>query len=303
MPKKKKPAPRKKPSRKVPADVPRVKHPPRLSPSAVLARTGEELGARAQRKVGGAKHVAENRELPVVERRKAALQLAKIEFVTDREQHALRWHYEREDRPYAELWPKFKQFEAVATREFWQAEREEHWAVVHQAVQKRIQRADVEALLRDTKRFGDAFDALMEYVEPLRTADGEIERHPEFLPDGVTPHPYRGRPVIPLEMPRLDQFVPVVLKLHDKLNQQRGMISGRPAQTDDEAVKASSKHDESITMSDRVVDAFTETLLAENRRMGEFDVGDLPDVKNIGDEDIDDGFGEPQARPATSGNG
>lgn len=293
MPKKKKPAPRKKPSRKVPPDVPRVKHPPRLSPSEVLARTSDDMATRAARKTGGAARIAADRGLPLVERRKAALLLAKIEYVTDREQRTLQWLYERDDRPYAELWPKFKQFEAVATREQWNTERDSHWTEAQHIVQKRIQRADVEALLRDTKRMGDAFDSLMEYVEPQRTPDGQIERHPDFLPDNVTPHPYRGRPVLPLEVPSLDKFVTVLLKLHDKLNSQRAMISGRPVQTDDDAVKAASKHDESITMNDAVVDAFTKAMLAQGKGMGDFEVGDLPEITNIGDEEVNDGFGEP----------
>lgn len=302
MPKKKPPKyPKKKPSRPVPPDAPRKRHPPRVSTSEALAVAADEKATLGARRARGAKHIAEDREQPIAERRKAAAMYAKIEYVTDPEQHSLQWHYERADRPFTELWPKFKMFDGLALREEWKYARDTYWTEIQMQVQKKIQRADVEALARDTKRFSAVFDAMIEYVEPMCDEHGVVLRHGAFLADGVTPHPYHGRPIMPLEMPSLDKFVPVMLKLHDKLQGNRALIAGRPQMTDDDAVKASSRHDAKIPISDAMVEVMTRAMLREAReKMGDFDVDELPETAIGGDEEVEDEFGADAPAP---GNG
>jgi site-specific DNA-cytosine methylase len=279
-----------KPSRPVPPEEPRFNHPPRLDAATSLARAADEMAARADRRSKGARHIAADRSLPIGARREAAALLAKTEFVTDPERRSLRWHYEREVRPYSELWEKFGAFERMATKAAWNDERESYWTEIQVQVQKRIQIADAEALLAETKRMNDSFNAMFEYLEPVRDPETkEILRHPAYLDDNVTPHPYAGRPVMPLEMPSLDKFIPAMLKLYDTMQSNRSLIAGRPTLTDDNATDAATARDRAIPVSDTVVEAFTKALL-EKHKDPNFDIGDLPDDSAEGNEDVDDGF-------------
>lgn len=155
------------------------------------------------------------------------------EYITDSEARSVRWWYDREDRTYKAS-VTWSTFEGWSTEDAWAERRQHFWTRVEQRVLEHVQHELLQQRLREIGRLTPASDAMLEYLEPRRGSDGQIQRHPALL-DGE-PHPFAGLPVIPLLDPRRPSAIEKVVKswieLHKTLMTKRGEVTQRTATVD-----------------------------------------------------------------------
>lgn len=250
-------------------------------------------GDRLDRLARGQLGQASDRSLPKRARRSHAKVLARVEFVQDPHKCKVRALWQREDRPYRELWT-VDQFRSMSKRDDWTMLRANFWAEVESHVERETQKELAKAMLRDTAMLQESFDAFSEYLLPMRDEYGEIKRHEAtvMVGDAEVPNPYAGLPVMPLEMRSFDQTVPVIMKLHDKLHGNRMIIDGSMTPAGIGGTDGGGESVEHMPKpSQAVIDEMARSLVLHGQQsMDDFDGTDLPGVDSAGDHEVDDGF-------------
>lgn len=164
--------------------------------------------------------------------------LAARDYIIDSEKTSVEALYEREDRPYSKL-VSLHTFKAWAYDDGWTPRRDEFWEAHEQRVYESMKDQLLRARLKEIESRTEERDAMSEYLRPLRDPDtGAIRRHPQTYlhrikeEDGSVrteerDHPLAGLPVLPLEMPRFDQFVTAFVKFDQHLMVMRGDATSR----------------------------------------------------------------------------
>lgn len=141
--------------------------------------------------------------------------MAATDYITDQQGRSVQFHYERRDRGYAAA-VGFAHFKQWSVTDDWHGRRRHFWEEIE--VRVREQRADelYAQRLHDLDELTELYAALGAFLRPLRDAKGKI------VIDAAT-----NLPVMPLEMPRADQFLRAYLKLHERLLLLRGEVTSR----------------------------------------------------------------------------
>lgn len=167
--------------------------------------------------------------------------MAARDYIFDADQSAVDDLYERPDRPYSER-VSLHTFKKWAYEDGWTPRRDKFWEEHEQRVYERMRDQLLRQRLEEVRKRTEERDAMAAYLRPRRDPDtDEILYHPHTVTetyvddDGeerttTRPHPLAGLPILPLEVPRLDQFVNAFVKFDQHLMVMRGEASSRTEQ-------------------------------------------------------------------------
>ncbi len=145
--------------------------------------------------------------------------MAATDFLADPDGHSTRWHYERKDRAYAET-IAWRTFEEWAINDKWVQRRVGYWEEIERRVQEHMADEFLRRRLADLEKFESRLEALDELLNPLRDPVTGI-----MLRDEKT-----HMPMFALELPSMDKFATMYLKLHERVLLLRGEATARTEQ-------------------------------------------------------------------------
>ena len=156
--------------------------------------------------VTDAKHIA--RRINVVR------QQAGIEYITDPDGKSIRWHYDRPDRDYGEhvTWMTFDQW---ARTDKWVDRRVKFWQDIEARTLRLYRDELLKARLEEIREMTESRSFIFEHLQPLRNADGTVQRDDQ------------GLPVFGPRIPSLDKLINAFIKLDTQVMLKRGEAISR----------------------------------------------------------------------------
>lgn len=145
------------------------------------------------------------------------------DFIVDDEAHSIRWHYERTDRLY-EKTVAWRTFEGWSIEDKWTDRRVEFWQQMEERVIAHYGDQLFQKRLEEMGKLEEFIAAYEPYLLPLRDKDTD-----EIIIDDKT-----NLPKFALDMPKLDKFAEMWLKVHERLLLLRGEAITRSEQVGSE---------------------------------------------------------------------
>ncbi len=159
------------------------------------------------------------RNVPLSRRLKVLRGMAATDFIVDPDSHSVIWHYERKDRLY-EATVECVTFEGWSKRDGWIQRRADFWEDAEKRIREHVADDYLRRRLDDLEKFERQLETFDAFLQPLTNKDtGEI------LLDEET-----GLPRFPLEMPSMDKFAVMYMKLHERILLLRGEATTRTEQ-------------------------------------------------------------------------
>lgn len=156
---------------------------------------------------------------------KALRDLAEIDYVTDPEDRPLRYHYERADRDYKEI-VAWTTYERWATEGRWVERRAWYFEQIKtRIIATRLDKL-VEQRLSEIETLSEDVQLLHEWIRPLRDANGQVKRYPDFDNEGL-PHPFAGLPQYAVPFTRMEKAIAAFIALDQHLMLKRGEATSR----------------------------------------------------------------------------
>ena len=188
--------------------------------------------------------------LALKEQRAIIRKTSATDYITDTEGHAVRWHYEREDRVYAKV-VKFGVFLHWSEIDKWSPRRDEFWTEVEERVRAHMGAERLKFRIKHLAKLGEMATLFENLLKPLQDKDGN-----PLLDD-------EGMQRFAAELPKLDKLADMYLKLTERSLVLRGEVTKR-SETVNEAAPITA-HTKTPTLRARATDvkAMARHLLRE----------------------------------------
>jgi hypothetical protein len=218
---------------------------------------------------------------------RAIREAAGTDYITDIDGHTVRWHYERKDRSYSES-VGWKAFEIWSMNDRWKERRKLFWVQIEERVRQHFGDRILRQRLDDMEKFETLINVFDGYLQPLKNDDGSIKLNKET-----------GLPVFALEMPPLDKFMTMYLKLHERVMLLRGEATKRTETVEASVVDAHKRGRLAPQISSEDARAMARTLLEKRMLVDRAppvvvasqEAKDAVHVSSARDDDNDEGDG------------
>lgn len=155
-------------------------------------------------------------------------EVSSIEFITDPNQQSVEWHHARVDRPWRKL-VDLKTMKSWAEHDHWLERRKQYAEQMRARLLADVQNRQVKQRIAQLQDLEVVRASMLEYLQPLKDADGEIKRHPEKVGSGksVKDNPLAGLPVFPLELGNIPQLLKRFIDLEQHMVDMRALVPDR----------------------------------------------------------------------------